>query len=144
MANSAISSWIKMVWNRKLVYSISTISLVQELSSFYLDFNFFRSLLTIWKRIKWLTNPSKKACLFSVRSQRSWSSGGGPYSLVCKEELLLRFLSSPWLLGVQVRLHLRPTCWNVKCSVYIGRKWRQMDGGHLSTRSSVKLITSYH
>ena len=47
------------------------ITLLQESSSF---FTCFRSLWTYWKIIKWLLTPAKQGYLFSVRSQRSWSS----------------------------------------------------------------------
>ena len=48
-----------------------------EIQESCFNFIYFRSLFTIWKSIKWITNPSKKASLFSVRSQRSDIKPGG-------------------------------------------------------------------
>ena len=64
--------------------SVCTLPPYKNLVSFYI---YFRSLFAIWKSIKWLTTPSKKVDLFSVRSQRSLIKLIVlQYSLVYKED----------------------------------------------------------
>ena len=106
--------------------------------SFLYKHELFQIVVYHLKSIKWIANPSKKVCLFSVRYQRSQIKPVVlQYSLVYREDkFLAEFLSlvsSPWLLGVAV--HLRLILWSVHILIV---HWGTMglNTRHLSSRWS--------
>ena len=99
------------------------ITLLQESSSF---FTYFRSLWTYWKIIKWLLTPAKQGYLFSVRSQRSWSSLWWWIAWSAKKTSSWGLCPRHGTWGSRYSSASDTLCRMYECWVYAWREWGQI------------------